>query len=163
MLSCRWVTSVCYVPGGKVLSGGMDGRLWLWPAAGSSGTEIRSAHSAPVSKVASLTPPTEAAAGARSSRSRGSVTAGPQLAVSCSYDKTVKVWDVSDGLRVRSVADLLGHTGPVLEMDVLRGGGSLMTGERCCRQLIITSCRPHLAAVAAPQSSITSLANKQLS
>lgn len=112
----------------------MDGRLWLWPSAGSSGTEVKAAHSAPVSKVASLTPPTPADSGSRHravtgpSSSRGAAAAGHQLAVSCSYDKTVKVWDVSNSARVRDVAVLSGHTSPVLELDVLQGGGSIVTG-----------------------------------
>lgn len=125
-----------------MLSGGMDGRLWLWPSAGSAGSEVPAAHSAPVSKVACLTPPGQAAAAAaeqagdgvrRSSRSLASgraataAVAGPVLAASCSYDKTVKVWDVS-GSRGKQVAVLSGHTAPVLEMDVNVAAGSIVTG-----------------------------------
>jgi WD40 repeat protein len=50
----EWVTTVCCLPGGRVLSGGMDGCLWLWPAAGAGGCELKAAHSGPVSKVAAL-------------------------------------------------------------------------------------------------------------
>lgn len=35
---------------GRVLSGGMDGALWLWPAAGASGSEVKG-HAGPVSQV----------------------------------------------------------------------------------------------------------------
>ncbi|WIA41200.1 hypothetical protein OEZ86_004815 [Tetradesmus obliquus] len=68
----EWVTSVCCLPGGRVLSGGMDGRL---------------------------------------------------------YDKTVKVWDVSDS-RAKQQAVLQGHTGPVLEMAVHPAGSCIVTGDR---------------------------------
>eukprot|EP00878_Enallax_costatus_P038163 GHUV01043327.1.p2 GENE.GHUV01043327.1~~GHUV01043327.1.p2 ORF type:complete len:116 (+),score=25.94 GHUV01043327.1:340-687(+) len=113
----------------------MDGRLWLWPSGGSTGNEIKSAHSAPVSKVASLSPAqvdTAASSGSRGSRTAGRASAapaGPQLAVSCSYDKTVKVWDVGS-VRAKDVAVLRGHSGPVLEMDVQHGGGNIATGGR---------------------------------
>ncbi|WIA20909.1 hypothetical protein OEZ85_005253 [Tetradesmus obliquus] len=138
----EWVTSVCCLPGGRVLSGGMDGRLWLWPAGGSAGTEVSAAHSAPVSKVACLTPAAAriaAAGGSSSSRSNVGVraaraaaaaaAAGPVLAVSCSYDKVVQVWDVS-GSRAKQQAVLQGHTGPVLEMAVHPAGTCIATGDR---------------------------------
>jgi WD40 repeat protein len=116
----------------------MDGRLWLWPSAGSVGSEIQSAHAAPVSKVACLTPAGVAASGGSSSSGRSSVgvrsaraaaaaAAGPVLAVSCSYDKTVKVWGVSSS-RGKQLAVLQGHAGPVLEMAVHPAGGCIVTG-----------------------------------
>jgi WD40 repeat protein len=50
------------------------------------------------------------------------------LAVSCSYDKTLKVWDVS-GSRGKQIAMLQGHAGPVLEMAVHPSGRCIATGE----------------------------------
>lgn len=157
---------MCCLPGGRILSGGMDGRLWLWPAAGAAGSELKSAHAAPVSKVAALPAAAQAqqvtpaqrspAAVGRaglahsssgSSRPRGSMTTGPAasrhapagqgpaLAVSCSYDKTVKVWDVS-GRAGKQLAVLSGHPGPVLELAVGPAGDVLLTGDSptqlCC-------------------------------
>lgn len=58
---------------------------------------------------------------------RAAAAAGPVLAVSCSYDKTVKVWDVSDS-RAKQQAVLQGHTGPVLEMAVHPAGSCIVTG-----------------------------------
>jgi hypothetical protein len=150
-VSCRWVTCVCCLPGGRVLSCGMDGRLWLWPAAGTAGTEVKAAHDAPVSKVAALqhsdssgAPQTAAPAAAPgraglarassgSSRARAACAGRGQaaahvLAVSCSYDKTVKVWDVS-GRAGKLVSVMSGHAGPVLELAVVPGGGQVLTGE----------------------------------
>jgi WD40 repeat protein len=114
----RWVSAVCCLPSGTVLSGGMDGCLWLWPA-GTSGFNIPAAHAGPVAKVASL----GAAAAAAT---------GPCLAVSCSYDKTVKVWEIASpsgsarssrggraaAAAARQVAVLAGHDSPVLELAV---------------------------------------------
>lgn len=131
----------------------MDGRLWLWPATGAAGTEVKSAHDAPVSKVAALQQQPQpqqqqqqaAAAsstgaathssrgGSGSSRrpavsSRGLSAGGPAaLAASCSYDKTVKLWQVS-GRTVKGVAVMSGHPGPVLELAVAPGGQLLLTG-----------------------------------
>lgn len=154
------MTCVCCLPGGRVLSGGMDGRLWLWPAGGTAGAEIKSAHAAPVSKVAVLQPCMQglhsraphagsATAAARAGIARtssgisrvqaaGVQAAGPVLAVSCSYDKTVKVWDVS-GRAGKLVSVMTGHTGPVLEMAVAPGGGALLTGEPWL-QLLVLRC-----------------------
>lgn len=142
---------MCCLPSGAVLSGGMDGCLWLWPpgSSGSSGFNIPAAHGGPVSKVACLTAAT-AVGTSSSTRGRGAAGSsssstgcrqekvlpaaetgkGPCLAVSCSYDKTVKVWEVGPdraararggraaAAAARQVAVLAGHDSPVLEMAV---------------------------------------------
>jgi hypothetical protein len=43
---CRWVTAVCYLPDGRVMSGGMDSDIWLWPAAATRGSKVRTAQHA---------------------------------------------------------------------------------------------------------------------
>lgn len=161
---------MCCLPGGRVLSGGMDGRLWLWPAAGTAGAEVKAAHDAPVSKVAVLqhstgpgapqpTAPTAAGraglarASSGSSRSREACAgrgqaAGPVLAVSCSYDKTVKVWDVS-GHAGKLVSAMSGHAGPVLELAVAPGGGQVLTGEGLGK--VVDATHAHGPAPRAPQ------------
>jgi len=140
-----------------VLSGGMDGRLWLWPTAGAAGCEINSAHDAPVSKVAALPAtnstavqpaqldalllagcrPAQARSNSGSSRARGNRTEGRvsagaagtrAVAVSCSYDKTVKLWEVS-GRSAKQLAVLTGHLGPVLELAVAPTGDQLLIGD----------------------------------
>ncbi len=50
MLLVRWVTSVAHVADGRIVSGGMDSKLWLWPTSGNHGTELQG-HSAPISQV----------------------------------------------------------------------------------------------------------------
>ena len=49
-------------------------------------------------------------------------------AISCSYDKSVRVWDVS-GSQAHERCCLLGHTAPVLEMGLQ--GEKLATGGPC--------------------------------
>lgn len=66
---------------------------------------------------------------ARSRTSASAIASGPQVVVSCSYDKTVKLWDVG-GSRVKQVAVMTGHAGPVLELDVQQGANSIATGMR---------------------------------
>jgi WD40 repeat protein len=138
----------------------MDGRLWLWPASGTAGTELKSAHAGPVAKVAALqayeqappAQPASTAAGARrpglarnssgSSRTQGGLHAAgtPVLAASCSYDKTIKVWDLA-GRVAKQLAVMSGHTAPVLELAVAPGGGALLTGE-CRRPAAYGGCHP---------------------
>lgn len=117
----------------------MDGHLWLWPAGGSAGIDIPAAHAAPVSKMACLTSAaTATAAGpgntgprgrgaSSSSRAATAAAAGPVLAASCSYDKTVKIWDVT-GSRGKQAAVLTGHSGPVLELAVNEVNSIIATG-----------------------------------
>jgi WD40 repeat protein len=50
------------------------------------------------------------------------------LAVSCSYDKSVKLWDVSSA-RAKQLAVLSGHAAPVLELAVAGDGSTLLTGD----------------------------------
>lgn len=136
----------------------MGGRLWLWPATGAAGCEVNSAHDAPVSKVAALTAtnsteshpaqqdtlllagcqPGQVRSNSGSSRvprgdrAGGLVSAGAAgpraVAVSCSYDKTVKLWEVS-GRSAKQLAVLTGHLGPVLELAVAPTGDQLLTSE----------------------------------
>eukprot|EP00879_Flechtneria_rotunda_P022564 GHRR01023824.1.p1 GENE.GHRR01023824.1~~GHRR01023824.1.p1 ORF type:complete len:422 (+),score=146.15 GHRR01023824.1:660-1925(+) len=164
----EWVTCVCYLPQGRVLTGGMDGRCWLWPSAGSNGTEVKAAHEAPVSKVVSLIPPESAAAAPagkvniRSHRTQARATASPGsrvLAASCSYDKSVKMWDFT-GNRPQQLAVMTGHAGPVLEMAVQPVGAKVLTGDRKGNLMSwdLETCSNSWGAVAAHQGHITALA-----
>lgn len=103
----EWVTCVTYCAGDKIVSGGMDSKLWLWPAAGTRGMQLEG-HSAPISQVCS-------------DPSSG-------LAISASYDKTVRLWDIG-GARGREVSCLSGHNAPVLELDCY-ADGRIITGDR---------------------------------
>jgi WD40 repeat protein len=47
----RWVTSVAWLPDGRILSGGMDGALWLWAAGGGATGRKLQGHAGPVSQV----------------------------------------------------------------------------------------------------------------
>eukprot|EP00879_Flechtneria_rotunda_P031572 GHRR01034504.1.p1 GENE.GHRR01034504.1~~GHRR01034504.1.p1 ORF type:complete len:318 (+),score=95.24 GHRR01034504.1:1664-2617(+) len=146
----------------------MDGRCWLWPSAGSNGTEVKAAHEAPVSKVVSLIPPESAAAAPagkvniRSHRTQARATASPGsrvLAASCSYDKSVKMWDFT-GNRPQQLAVMTGHAGPVLEMAVQPVGAKVLTGDRKGNLMSwdLETCSNSWGAVAAHQGHITALA-----
>jgi hypothetical protein len=118
------------------VSGGMDGRVWVWPAPSRGGgaaaaavpREVRGAHAAPVSKVAA-TPWSDA-----------------QVATA-SYDKSFKLWDVSrrgggDGA-VLLASSTTAHAAPVLEL-AAAPDGRIATGlhisfvppssRACCQQ-----------------------------
>ena len=85
----EWVTCLTHCGGeGKILSGGMDGALWLWN--GSAGVSLKG-HVGSISKVRV-----------------GSST----IAVSASYDRSLKIWNVANR---RMSASLHGHKGAVLD------------------------------------------------
>jgi len=89
-----------------------------------------------------VVPPAAAAAAA----------AGPCLAVSCSYDKTVKVWEVGPDKAARSrggrttaaaaaarqVAVLTGHDSPVLELAVQPAAAGCTTGSSSNSPVFLT-------------------------
>jgi len=102
----EWVTCVACLPDGKVVSGGMDSKMWLWPAGTTRGIQMEG-HSAPISKV-------------EYDPSTGFVA-------SASYDKTVRLWTL--GSRGQEAARFIGHEAPVLELSVNKEG-KIITGDR---------------------------------
>ena len=102
----EWVNAVRYLPDGRVLSAGLDSKLFLWHASAVRATELKG-HTHSVSAI--------------------EIGAGGSLACSCSYDKTVRLWDVS-GPTGRECETLRGHKAPVME--VAFGDGSLISGSR---------------------------------
>mmetsp|Transcript_9248 Transcript_9248/g.23366 ORF Transcript_9248/g.23366 Transcript_9248/m.23366 type:complete len:501 (-) Transcript_9248:250-1752(-) len=103
----EWVTCVTHTADGRVVSGGMDSRLCLWPRGGSTCQNLEG-HSSSVSQV-------------KLDRRSGAV-------LSASYDKTVKVWDVNS-TRARLGSSLEGHAAPVLELET-GPGGLAISGDR---------------------------------
>jgi len=102
----EWVSCVAMTPEGRVVSGGMDSAMWLWPAGGTRGMRM-DGHEGAVSQV-------------EFNPSTGGV-------VSASYDKSVRLWSV--GARGTETACLLGHEAPVLELSV-GGDGKIVSGDR---------------------------------
>jgi WD40 repeat protein len=98
----EWVTCCSFLPDGQVLSAGMDSKLCLWRGAQCADLE-----------------------GHRGSISRAQVAEDGRYAVSASYDKTVRVWDLS---KHREVACLAGHKSPVQELAFSEG--LLISGAR---------------------------------
>ena len=50
LVCCRWVTCVACLPDGKVVSGGMDSKMWMWPSGSTRGIQMEG-HSSPISKA----------------------------------------------------------------------------------------------------------------
>lgn len=95
----EWVSAVCHLPGGRVASGGLDSRVWLWPPAGTACTPANcSALEGHGGSVAALAP----------------VPAAPSCLLSAGYDKRLLCWDCSG--RGKRQQALEGHRAPVLQL-----------------------------------------------
>lgn len=103
----EWITCCDYLQDGRILSGGMDGKLCLWDKKGVRAVDLKG-HMASISAVK---------AGAQGS-----------LAVSASYDKTLMLWNVNR-LQTKAAACLKGHKGPVLGF-CLSSQGAIVSGSR---------------------------------
>lgn len=90
-----WVSCVAFLPDGSVLSGGADSKLCLWGRSGSRCTELLG-HAAAISAVA--------------------VGAAGNIAVSASYDTTLRGWAIGSTGSGSQLACLRGHTAPVLDL-----------------------------------------------
>ncbi len=86
-----WIESVSHTKDGKVLSGGIDGKLCLWELTGSRCT-LLSGHKGAVSHV---------------------LTGDENLAVTSSWDKTVKVWDLDTNTCVQTLS---GHSKRIVDL-----------------------------------------------
>jgi len=84
-----WVCTVDYGAGGKILSGGTDGKLCLWNSSGPSGIYLKG-HTSSISKVRCI----------------------ENTACSASYDKTLRLWDIA---KKKELATLMGHTASVMD------------------------------------------------
>lgn len=102
----EWVTACQYLPDGRILSGGMDSMLCLWEASSNRCQQL-TAHAAPISAVD---------------------VSSTGLAVSSSYDKSVRVWELS-GRRASESCCLTGHAAPVLQL-VCGNGDCVISGDR---------------------------------
>ncbi|GLC37310.1 hypothetical protein PLESTB_001137600 [Pleodorina starrii] len=102
----EWVTCVTYAGGGRIVSGGMDSKLWVWPASGNKGM-VAEAHFGPISQV--------------------KYDKCSDLVVSASYDKTIRLWEL--GARPHEAGCLQGHDAPVLEMQI-SPDGRIVSGDR---------------------------------
>jgi len=106
----EWVTSCAFTPDGKILSGGMDSALWLWNRAGATGdclSHPSETHRAGISNVA---------------------VNDSGIALSSSYDRTVKVWNTNQRANNAFLGTLSGHKQPV--MHLLWRGHTVMSGDR---------------------------------
>ena len=96
----EWVTCVAHLRDGRILSGGMDSKLCLWDARGVRCAELP---------------------GHRGSVSCVQTDRESPVAVTCSYDKTVRCWDLGKG-RPTEAWCMSKHRAPVLALAWGRGG-----------------------------------------
>ena len=90
----EWVTDVAHLPDGRVVSAGMDSKLCVWNAAGAPRCAELLGHTGSVSAVR--------------------VSADGALAVSASYDKSLRVWPLGGG--GGGGTPLRAHRAPVLQL-----------------------------------------------
>lgn len=103
----EWVSACQYLPDNRIISGGMDSMLCVWEA-NSTRCQPLPAHAAPISAI--------------------DVSTALGLAASASYDKSVRLWDVSKQ-RVAESSCLTGHAAPVLQL-ACGSGSSIISGDR---------------------------------
>ena len=109
----EWVTCVTYIPDGRILSGGMDSKICLWNKAGSRCNDL-TGHSHSVSCIVASN--------------------DGKYALSGSYDKSIRVWNLSGN--GREAACLMGHQAPIMCMEWStidcdgNGNGYLLSGAR---------------------------------
>ncbi|GBG25090.1 Guanine nucleotide-binding protein subunit beta-2-like 1 [Hondaea fermentalgiana] len=99
----EWVTDVSYCPDGTILSAGMDAKLCLWRG-----------------------PRCDDVLGHRGSISRALVTTTGTHALSCGYDKTLRIWTLRSQTEASCVR---AHKAPILDM-TLSKAGLVLTGAR---------------------------------
>lgn len=87
----EWVSSVAYVPDGRIISGAQDSKLCVWNATGVNCVDLNG-HVGSISRVR--------------------VDGQGKLAISSSYDKSLCVWNLRSN---RSVACCTGHNAPVMD------------------------------------------------
>ena len=133
---CEWVNVVKYFPDGKVLSAGLDSKLFLWHASAVRAVELKG-HSHSVSAI--------------------DVSDDGSLACSCSYDKTIRFWDIS-GLSGRESQCLRGHKAPI--MQIAWQQNILVSGSRDGTMILwdVLRGKPKHVETVAHQGHITALA-----
>eukprot|EP01059_Diplonema_ambulator_P013183 TRINITY_DN23706_c0_g1_i5.p1 TRINITY_DN23706_c0_g1~~TRINITY_DN23706_c0_g1_i5.p1 ORF type:complete len:348 (+),score=67.13 TRINITY_DN23706_c0_g1_i5:73-1116(+) len=99
-----WVTACAFLEDGRVLSGAQDSKLCLWAKAGVRCTDL-TGHTASISALK---------------------VNSNNIAVSCSYDRTLKLWDCNGG--GQCVGTLTGHRQSVMEF--LWEGSTIVSGDR---------------------------------
>ena len=132
----EWVNAVKYFPDGKVLSAGLDSKLLLWHSSAVRASELKG-HSHSISAI--------------------DVSGDGTLACSCSYDKTIRFWDIH-GLSGRESQCLRGHKAPIL--DFAWDQNMLVSGSRDGTMILwdVLRGKPKHVETVAHQGHITALA-----
>lgn len=105
----EWITTVAHTAQGDIVSGGMDGRLCLWPGQGGDPGEIQ-AHAGSISLVKAD---------------------GEGRIVSCGYGGALRVWDCRSSRRMPQLTgELCDVRLPAPCMDFAWNGANVVTGHR---------------------------------
>lgn len=89
----EWLTCVRWLPGGRILSGSMDRHLCMWSMHGNR-CEPWHGHEGTVSEAL--------------------VSRDGRMAITSSYDKTIRIWDAEESSSDRKLGVLRNHQAPVL-------------------------------------------------
>ncbi|DAZ99087.1 TPA: hypothetical protein N0F65_008392 [Lagenidium giganteum] len=107
----EWITSVTYLrEDNRILSGGMDSKLCLWDSTGVKCEDLVG-HAGSISLVKAL---------------------GDGLALSASYDKTIRIWNVGKkaSSREREVSTIKAGTAAVMDASTVETSATVVTGDR---------------------------------
>ena len=107
-----WVSSVTYLPDGRVLSGGMDGKLCLWSRGGGAAASAEDliGEQGSISKVTN-------------------VPLSPNCAASSGYDGSICLWDLSKHTaKLRKIQNERKALPPILNVAFSHDGKKLLSG-----------------------------------
>jgi len=130
----EWVTTVSHCPDGRVISGGMDSKLCLWNTSGAVCVDL-TGHMGSVSRVRTH--------------------AHQNVAISSSYDRSLRCWDLRSKTEV---AHCTGHDAPILDFiwadDMIASGdrsGAVRIWDAACGQHIgkLNGHKGHITAMLA--------------
>ncbi|KAG5472745.1 hypothetical protein LSCM4_02068 [Leishmania orientalis] len=109
----EWVTACRFLSDRRVLSGGMDSKLCLWSdviRGGPARCVDLLGHTGSISQV------------------ELSESHGRSIAMSASYDRTIRIWELNGAASGQQIGCLSGHKGPVTQFSWL--GTEVLSGDR---------------------------------